>query len=376
MTAVEEAAVTLGTAPACRASGVPRASLYRGRRPAPVGRPRPAPPRALDPVERQAVLDLLHTRFVDQAPAQMHAALLDEGTYLCSPRTMYRVLETAHEIKERRDQVRRPHYTAPELLATRPNEVWSWDITKLRGPAKWTYFYLYVILDIFSRYVVGWMLAPRENAALAERLIAETCAKHDIHPGQLTIHADRGGPMRSKPVALLLADLGVTKTHSRPQVSNDNPFSEAQFRTLKYCPQFPDRFGSIEDGRAFCQSFFPWYNHEHHHSGLGFLPPAVVHFGQAAAVRAQREVVLTAAYEAHPERFVNGPPRPADLPTAVWINPPIRKPTAQDAPGAANAKPDDLQHGRIIDASLRSTTLVIDRGAAPLINSTSVSQCH
>lgn len=375
MTAVEEAAVTLGTAPACRASGVPRASLYRGRRPVVVARPRPVPPRALHPVERQAVLDLLHTRFVDQAPAQMHAALLDEGTYLCSPRTMYRVLDTAHEIKERRDQVRRPHYAAPELLATRPNEVWSWDITKLLGPAKWTYFSLYVILDIFSRYVVGWMLAPRENAALAERLIAETCAKHDIHPGQLTIHADRGGPMRSKPVALLLADLGVTKTHSRPHVSNDNPFSEAHFRTLKYCPQFPERFGSIEDGRAFCQSFFRWYNHEHHHSGLGFLEPAIVHFGQAPAVRAQRAVVLTAAYVAHPERFVNGPPRPADLPTAVWINPPVKKPAPQDAPGTTIVRSDDQRVDRIQDHDDAVGLVMIDRNAT-LITGPLVSQCH
>ena len=257
MIAVDDATPTLGAAPACRVLGLSRASLYRGRRPAAVARPRPAPPRALDPVERQSVLDLLHTRFIDQAPAQVHATLLDEGTYLCSPRTMYRVLDAAHEIKERRNQVRRPHYAAPELLATRPNAVWSWDITKLRGPATWTYFYLYVILDIFSRYVVGWMIAPRESAVLAERLIADTCAKHGIHPGQLTLHADRGTSMKSKPVALLLADLGVTKTHSRPHVSNDNPFSEAQFKTLKYGPLFPERFGSIADGRAFGQSFFP-----------------------------------------------------------------------------------------------------------------------
>jgi putative transposase len=242
---------------------------------------------------------------------------------------MYRVLDAAREIKERRAQVRRPHYAAPELLATRPNEVWSWDITKLLGPAKWTYFYLYVILDIFSRYVVGWMIAPHESAALAERLIAETCAKHDIQPGQLTLHADRGGAMRSKPVALLLADLGVTKTHSRPHVSNDNPFSEAHFKTLKYCPQFPERFGSIEDGRAFGQVFFPWYNHAHRHSGLGFLTPAIVHVGQAATVRAHRQQVLAAAYAAHPERFVKGRPQPAELPTAVWINPPAKNTTAQ-----------------------------------------------
>jgi putative transposase len=375
MTAVEEAAVTLGTAPACRASGVPRASLYRRRQPVQAPVARPTPPRALDHVERQEVLDLLHTRFVDRAPAQVHATLLDEGTYLCSPRTMYRILDAAHEVKERRDQVRRPRYAAPELLATRPNEVWSWDITKLLGPAKWTYFYLYVILDIFSRYVVGWMVAPYESAALAERLIAETCAKQAIGPGQLTLHADRGASMRSKPVALLLADLGVVKTHSRPQVSNDNPFSEAQFRTLKYCPQFPDRFGSIEDGRAFGQAFFRWYNQEHRHSALGFLTPATVHCGQAAAVRAQRDRVLTAAYAAHPERFVNGRPHPADLPTAVWINPPCKTATAQDARGAPIAGPDDLQPGRILEATRRATTIVIDASAS-LINSTSVSQCH
>jgi len=375
MTAVERVATSIGTAPACRALGLPRGSVYRGRRPAAVARPRPAPPRALDRVERQEVLDLLHTRFVDQAPAQVHAALLDEGTYVCSPRTMYRLLDAVHEIKERRDQVRRPCYAAPELRATRANEVWSWDITKLLGPAKWTYFYLYVILDIFSRYVVGWMLAPRESAALAERLIADTCAKQGIQPGQLTLHADRGGAMRSKPVALLLADLGVTKTNSRPHVSNDNPFSEAQFRTLKYCPQFPDRFGSIEDGRAFCQSFFRWYNHEHHHSGLGFLKPAVVHFGQAAAVRAHREMVLAAAYVAHPERFVNGPPRPADLPTAVWINPPVKHSARQDAPGTTIVHSADQRVARIQDEDDDVGLVMIDRNAT-LITGPLVSQCH
>ena len=232
-----------------------------------------------------------------------------------------------------------------------------------------------MILDIFSRYVVGWMIAPHESAALAERLIAETCAKQGIGPGQLTLHADRGGAMRSKPVALLLADLGVVKTHSRPQVSNDNPFSEAQFRTLKYCPLFPDRFGSIEDGRAFGQTFFRWYNQEHRHSGLGFLTPAVVHFGQAATVRAHRDRVLTAAYAAHPERFVNGRPHPADLPHAVWINPPVKKSAAQDAPGSTIALPTEPQHGRILEATHRSTAIVID-GSAPLISSSSVSQCH
>ena len=372
MTAVTQAAPVLGTAPACRALGLPRASLYRGRRPAAVVRPRPAPPRALDPAERQTVLATLHSeRFLDRAPAQVHATLLDEGTYLCSPRTMYRVLDAASEVKERRDQVRRPQYAAPELLATRPNAVWSWDITKLLGPAKWTYFYLYVILDIFSRYVVGWMIAPHESAALAERLIAETCAKHDIPPGQLTLHADRGASMRSKPVALLLADLGVTKTHSRPHVSNDNPFSEAHFKTLKYCPLFPERFGSIEDARAFGQHFFPWYNDEHQHSGLGFFTPAVVHFGQAPAVRAQRQHVLAAAYARHPERFVNGQPQPAALPTAVWINPPAKRSTAQDAPGTTIVTSDDLRS----DGPRVSTGLMID-GGATLITLPSVSQCH
>ena len=376
MTAVEAAAPAMGTAPACVVLGLPRATLYRRRRPIAVPPPRPAPPRALDSVERQAVLDTLHSeRFLDHAPAQIHATLLDEGTYLCSPRTMYRLLDAAGEIKERRDQVRRPRFAAPELLATQPNEVWSWDITKLRGPAKWTYFYLYVILDIFSRYVVGWMLAPRENAALAERLIAETCAKHAIQPGQLTIHADRGGAMRSKPVALLLADLGVTKTHSRPHVSNDNPFSEAQFRTLKYCPQFPERFGSLEDGRAFGQAFFRWYNHEHRHSGLGFLTPAVVHFGHAATVRAHRQHVLATAYAAHPERFVKGRPQPADLPTAVWINPPVKNPTRQDAPGTTIVTSDDLQVDPISGADAHSTSSLIDRRAT-LITSPLVSQCH
>jgi len=320
------------------------------------------------------VLDLLHTRFIDQAPAQVHATLLDEGTYLCSPRTMYRILDAAHEVKERRDQVRRPAYAAPELLATRPNDVWSWDITKLLGPAKWTYFYLYVILDIFSRYVVGWMVAPRESAALAERLIRETCGKQGIAPGQLTLHADRGSSMQSKPVALLLADLGVTKTHSRPHVSNDNPFSEAQFKTLKYWPQFPERFGSIEDGRAFGQVFFRWYNEEHHHSGLGFLTPVVVHFDHAARVRDQRCQVLNAAYAAHPERFVKGCPQPADLPSSVWINPP-KKTTAEDPPGATIVTVDDPWVDPISPAPDYDAVSIINV-TATLIPSPIVSQCH
>jgi putative transposase len=344
MQAIEDASLTMGTAPACEALGVSRASVYRQRHPARPPATRPAPPRALAPGERQVVLDTLHAeRFMDQAPAQVHATLLDEGIYLCSPRTMYRILDGAQEIKERRDQVCRPQYEKPELSATQPNELWSWDITKLLGPAKWTYFYLYVILDIFSRYVVGWMVAPHESAALAERLISDTCAKQQIDPGQLTLHANRGSSMTSKPVALLLADLGVVKTHGRPHVSNDNPFSEAQFKTLKYCPSFPERFGALEDARTFGQVFFSWYNSEHHHSGLGFLTPAVVHYGLAPGVRAHRQRVLTAAYAVHPERFVNGMPQPAELPKAVWINPPAKKNTAQDAARTTIGTSGDLQ---------------------------------
>jgi putative transposase len=252
----------------------------------------------------------------------VYAALLDEGRFHCSIRTMYRLLETCGESRERRDQLTHPPYQKPELLATQANQLWSWDITKLRGPVQWTVYHLYVILDVFSRFVVGWMIAYRESAELAKRLIDHSCRKQLIASGQLTIHADRGSSMRSKPVALLMADLGVTKTHSRPHVSDDNPYSESQFRTLKYRPDFPDRFGSIEDAGGFCQSFFRWYNYEHHHSGLGWMTPAAVHLGKAADLLAHRQTVLHAAFQSHPERFVRRPPRPPSLPTAVWINRP------------------------------------------------------
>jgi putative transposase len=259
---------------------------------------------------------------VDHAPAEIYATRLDAGQYLCSERTMYRLLAAHGEVRERRDQLRHPVYAAPELLARRPNELWSWDITKLLGPAKWTYFYLYVMLDVFSRYVVGWMVSHGENATLAEQFIRETCARQGIGRERLTIHADRGQAMVSKSVAFLLADLGVTKTHSRPHVSNDNPFSEAQFKTLKYRPAFPERFGSLPDARAHGHIFFPWYNTEHHHSGLGLLTPHDVHFGLAEQRVAERAAVLTTAYAAHPERFPAGRPTPAPAPTEVWINPP------------------------------------------------------
>ena len=312
----------LGVAALCAGLELPRATYYR-RLEATAPPPRPTPARALSPEERQGVLAVMHEpRFVDLAPRQVYAQLLDEGRYLCSLRTMYRVLDDNHELRERRDQLRHPAYSKPELLATAPNQVWSWDITKLLGPAKWTYFYLYVIMDIFSRYVVGWMVAHRESAALAEKLIGETCARQSIQRGQLTLHADRGSSMTSKPVAFLLADLGVTKTHSRPHVSDDNPFSEAQFKTLKYRPDFPERFGSIEHARAHCRDFFPWYNTEHHHVALGLLTPHDVHHGLATKKLKARATVLAAAYAAHPERFSRGVPRPAEAPSAVWINPP------------------------------------------------------
>lgn len=326
MAAVETIAPEVGTKPACKAFGISRAGLYRrralGATPT-ATRKRPVPSRALSAPERQEVLDSLHSeRFQDKAPHEVYATLLDEERYLCSIRTMYRILEANAEVRERRNQLRHPAYQKPELLATGPNQVWSWDITKLLGPEKWSYFYLYVILDIFSRYVVGWMVAPCESAALAEQLIGETCAKQNIQKGQLTIHADRGSSMKSKPVAFLMADLGITKTHSRPHTSDDNPFSEAQFKTLKYRPDFPDRFGSIEDARLFCRTFFTWYNNEHKHTGINLLSPTVVHHGKAETVIASRQIVLDKAYELHPERFVRKAPQHKPMPEAVWINPP------------------------------------------------------
>ena len=256
---------------------------------------------------------------------------------------MYRILAENQEVRERRDQLRHPNYQKPELLATAPNQVWSWDITKLLGPVKWTYFYLYVILDIFSRYAAGWLLAGEENSALAKRLITETCEKQGISSGQLIIHSDRGSPMTSKPVAMLLADLGVTKSLSRPHVSNDNPYSEAQFKTLKYRPSFPDRFGSVQDGRAFCREFFPWYNTEHRHSGIGMMTPEAVHYGRAPQILAARQQTLLTAYALHPERFVRRPPSPPVLPTAAWINPPQEKTASQDGAGSTISLSDDLR---------------------------------
>ena len=327
---------------ACDALNVSRATLYRRRRPATVPAKRPSPPRTLTETERTEVLNQLNSdRFADQSPPQVYSRLLDEGTYLCSPRTMYRILADNQSARERRNQLTHPNYKKPELLATAPNQVWSWDITKLKGPEKWTYYYLYVILDIYSRYTVGWMLAHRESADLATRLIRQTIAQQKVPQDQLTIHSDRGPSMASHSVANLLASLGVTKSHSRPHVSDDNPFSESQFKTMKYRPEFPSRFGCYEDGLSFCRHFFNWYNNDHYHSGIGMLTPSSLHHGQAQDVITQRQSTLNTAFVLNPERFVNGTPKPADLPTAVWINRPSRSPENEKRPSEIHT-PEDL----------------------------------
>jgi putative transposase len=334
----------MGVVSACQALGLPRSSFYRARetetrlKAAETKAAQPA--RALGEAEKSTVRQLLNSeRFQDLAPREVYATLLDEGQYLCHWRTMYRILEEHDEVRERRNQLRHPNHPKAELLATGPNQVWSWDITKLLGPVKWTYYYLYVVLDIFSRYVVGWMVADREAAALARELVGQTCLKQGIQAEQLTLHADRGSPMIARSLALLLADLGVTKTHSRPHVSDDNPYSEAQFKTLKYRPDYPERFGCQIDARAWSRDFFDWYNHEHHHSALGLLTPADVHYGRAEEIIHRRQQVLHAAYQKNPERFVQGPPKPPELPTEVWINPPKKsaKDTQETIGAAAEA---------------------------------------
>jgi len=315
------------TAAACTALEVSRASVHRHRAallaPPRAEKPRQPSVRALPEIERDQVLAHLRTpRFADQTPTEVFATLLDEGVYLCSIRTMYRILSAQGEVAERRRQRRHPVYQKPELLAEGPNQVWSWDITKLMGPVKWSYFYLYVILDIFSRRVVGWRVEHAENARQFKELFIDAMTKHAVPPDQLTLHADRGGPMKAKTTALMLADLGVVKSHSRPHTSNDNPFSEAHFKTLKYQPEFPRRFGSIDEARAFCRRFFAWYNEDHHHAGIGLMTPDQIHFGQADAIYAARQATLDAAFLSTPERFVRQPPKPPQVPTAVWINPP------------------------------------------------------
>jgi putative transposase len=324
MQQVETLAQQVGVTSACDVLGVPRSSLYAARKPRPAKARRLAsPPRALSAAEKALVRQTLNSeRFQDQAPREVYATLLDEGRYLCSVPTMYRILRENQEVRERRNQLRHPAYAKPELLATDPNQVWTWDITRLPGPAKWVGFCLYVLLDLFSRFVVGWLVAERESAALAEQLIDESAAQQGIALGQLRLHSDRGRPMTAKSLALLFADLGVTQSLARPHTPDDNPYSEAQFKTVKYHPTFPERFGSVLDARLWGQWFFHWYNYEHHHTALGLMTPATVHFGQAQALFLERQRVLQQAYAAYPERFVKGLPKPPALPDAVWINPP------------------------------------------------------
>lgn len=324
---VDELAPIVGRKRACEVLGRSRASHYRARRGPVYGPPKPRhSPRALSPAEADTVVATLNEeRFCDKAPAQVWATLLDEGTYLASISTMYRLLRERHQVRERRAQARRPPTVKPELVATAPNQVWSWDITKLAGPYKWTWYQLYTILDIYSRYTVGWLVAPTESAKLAEQLIADAIYTHHVDDGQLTLHADRGSSMTSRTVSQLLADLGVLQSHSRPRQSNDNPYSESQFKTLKYSPTFPKRFANIAHARAFCDTFFDYYNNEHRHSGIALNTPANVYYGLDEAVRHKRQGVLDAAYAARPDRFTK-PPQAPQVPAATWINPPEEDP--------------------------------------------------
>ena len=372
MNAVEQVAPLVGLRAACAALAVSRATFYRSQTVTCV-KPRPTPQRALSVEERQRVLEVANSeRFVDVAPAEIVSTLLDEDqTYLCSVRTVYRILDGAGEVRERRDQLRHPEYKKPQLLAEAPNRVWSWDITRLLRLEKWRYLHLYVILDIFSRYVVGWMIAEQENAAHAKRLIRETCIKQNIEEGQLIIHSDRGRPMTSKTLAQLMADLAITKSHSRPHVSDDNPFSESQFKTMKYHPDFPDRFEGMRDALEYCRRFFDWYNNEHRHSGIAYLTPADVHYGRASNVIAMRQQVMDATYAAHPERFVRRPPRVLRLPPAVWINPPNTQPEPMAEPQAplplAALRDRPLEHLARLDAErpalARGPTAGLERSA-------------
>lgn len=325
---------------ACETLGLARATVYRRRRPAPpraARRPRRSR-RALDLAERQVVVDLLHSkRFIDKQPEAIVAILLGEGRWVCSARTMYRILAQEGEVRERRHQRRHPKYKRPELMATAPNQTWSWDVTWLRGPVPGVYFYLYVVLDIFSRCVVGWTLARSEDTEIAKVLMTATYTKQNIEPDQVTIHADRGAVQTAGDLIKLYRELGLQPSHSRPHVSDDNPYSEAQFKTLKYSPEYPDRFAAFDEAHGFCVRFFDWYNHQHRHSGIAFLTPADVHYGRVDAVLAVHAAALTLAYAAHPERFVRGLPTPRRPPAVVYINQPL--PPAPDT-----AQHDGLPH--------------------------------
>jgi putative transposase len=344
MEAVQQLAPLVGVVQACQVLEVPRSSYYRSRqprRPPLLNRPRPRHPRALTPSEQDRVRDELNSeRFVDRAPRAVYATLLDEGVYLCHWRTMYRLLHADGATRERRLVRRHPVYQRPELLATAPRQVWSWDITKLRGPVPGVWYSLYMVLDIFSRMVVGWTVAEREDALVAEQVLADAYLREAIEPEQLTVHADRGAPMTSKVLADLMEDLGITKSHSRPSVSDDNPYSEAQFKTMKYGASYPERFASLVDARVWVAGFVDWYTTEHRHEGIGLMPPIVVHQGRAGVVTEARQTTLDGAQATHPERFVRGRPHPPQVPQAVWINPP--PPDVCSAAPAASAAPVSL----------------------------------
>ena len=319
--------VVVGARRACTLLSVSRAGHYRAGRPPRLGppKPRPRPQNALTDTETAEVLAVLRApEHCELAPAQVWARLLDAGVFLCSIATMYRILRVVGEVGDRRRHQTHPPKKKPELVATKPNTVWSWDITKLRTDRRGVYYELYVIIDIYSRYVVGWTVAASESGELAKEFIADTYKRHKIIQGQLALHADRGTSMTSKPVAQLLVDLGVDRSHSRPHVSNDNPYSEAAFKTLKYCPAFPDTFGSLQDARAFCTTFFNYYNERHYHSGIALLTPATVHYGHTDTVQTARAVTLDVAWAEHPERFSRRP-RPLKMPASAWINDPSRE---------------------------------------------------
>jgi putative transposase len=306
----------------CKLLGISRSTWYRRQKPKKQTDGRTSPRKLTDRQYRKTLTLLNSERFQDEAVPTVHAKLLDEGIYLCSPRTMYRILKAEKQVKQRRHDRKHPVYTKPELLATGPNQVWSWDITKIKGPKSWIFYDLYVVIDIFSRCIVAWCITEYESGEQARALIGTACAREGITRAQLTVHSDRGRAMRSKCLANLYGELGVQSSFNRPHVSNDNPYSESHFKTLKYRPDYPERFGSIEDAHSHMQSFFDWYNTEHRHSGIAMLTPWQVHSGQADEIIRVRQATMNAAYAAHPERFVNGPPKVRAVPEEVWINKP------------------------------------------------------
>ena len=324
MSALPELASQIGMAKACGGLGLSRATFYRQRQSRVRAIATRTPPLKLSAAEQAAVVgELMSERFVDRAPHQVYATLLDEDRYLCSIRTMYRLLASQQCVRERRDQRIHPVYARPQLVAVAPNHVWSWDITKLKTTLKWTYFYLYVVLDIFSRYVVGWMLSTRETGALARDFVEQIVIREDIPIDQLTLHADRGAPMRSKTLAEKLTDLGIEASFARPQQSNDNPFSESLFKTVKYAPVFPECFDGIDHARAVLTPFFDHYNYMHRHTGIGLMTPGAVHRGDAPRITAARAITLGNAFELHPQRFKGRLPQPPRVPEKVYINPPL-----------------------------------------------------